>query len=418
LRQHARRLAWTSAIIHGLVHASVLMLPPLLGDLQRTYRVSLLEILAVANAMYLVYGLAAIPAGFLADRFGSRRMLVASAGGCGFALFLIAGATNFALLAAGLVLLGLCAGVYHPSGLSLLSRGVIAGERGRAIGIHGAGGSLGEALAPTWAGFFALAFHWRIGFLAAGALSFACGVLAATLPAEAGHGHGATGARPSWGETTRALGVTLVGFWKNRRLRWLLGALIAAGFVYRGFLTFLSLHLSDDAGRGVQASYVMSAVLVVGIIAQRYGGELADRRARERMLLLEVALLIPLLLLFAFTSGTAAVVAALAVGFVWALAQPLANALTAAYCRPSCHGLLYGIQFAATFAVGSFATTAGGFLQALGGTRLVFLALALVATLQLGAVAVVVVLTARRSPATQDDMDDVAAPAAVRAESL
>jgi hypothetical protein len=54
LRQHARRLAWTSAIIHGLVHASVLMLPPLLGDLQRAYRVSLLEILAVANAMYLV----------------------------------------------------------------------------------------------------------------------------------------------------------------------------------------------------------------------------------------------------------------------------------------------------------------------------------------------------------------------------
>ena len=78
VRQHSRRLAWTSAIIHGLLHASVLMLPPLLGDLQRAYRVSLLQVLAVANAMYLVYGLAAIPAGFLADRFGSRRMLVAA----------------------------------------------------------------------------------------------------------------------------------------------------------------------------------------------------------------------------------------------------------------------------------------------------------------------------------------------------
>ncbi|HEY0713435.1 MAG TPA: MFS transporter, partial [Polyangia bacterium] len=81
-RPVARRLAWTSGIIHGLVHASVLMLPPLLGDLQRTYRVSLLEVLAVANAMYLVYGLTAIPAGFLADRFGSRRMLIAAAAGC------------------------------------------------------------------------------------------------------------------------------------------------------------------------------------------------------------------------------------------------------------------------------------------------------------------------------------------------
>jgi MFS family permease len=326
-------------------------------------------------------------------------------------LFLIASATNFALLAVGLVLLGLCAGIYHPSGLSLISRGVVAGERGRAIGIHGAGGSLGEALAPAWAGFFALTFSWRVGFLAAGVLSFACGVLAATLPGEPA----VPGPRPAFQATTRALGTTLVGFWNNRRLRWLLGALIGAGFVYRGFLTFLSLHLAD--GGGVLAPYAMSAVLVVGIIAQRYGGELADRRGRERLLLVEAALLIPLLLLLAFTSGPTAVGAALAVGFVWSLAQPVANALTAAYCRPSCHGLLYGIQFAATFAVGSFATTAGGFLQAQGGTRLVFVGLAGVALLELGAVGVVARLAARRSPATHDDTDEASAPAAVASES-
>ena len=47
----------------------------------------------------------------------------------------------------------------------------------------------------------------------------------------------------------------------------------------------------------------------------------------------------------------------------------MANALTAAYARPANHGLLYGIQFAATFGVGSFATTVGGFLLARGGTR-------------------------------------------------
>jgi MFS family permease len=377
LQQSSRRLAWTSAVIHGLVHASVLLLPPLLGDLQRAFRVSLLQLLAVGNAMYLVYGLAAIPAGFLADRFGSRRMLVVAATGCGLSLLLIAAAPTFPLLAVGLVALGLSAGVYHPSGLSLLSRGVASGERGRAIGIHGAGGNLGEAIAPAWAAAFATAIHWRAGFAVGALLSFACALLASTLPAarageithshgggpvhthgpgplsrSAGHTHAPGGLTLSWGATWRALGNTLLEFARNRPLRWLLLSLVAVGFTYRGFLTFLPLHLQSGAGGA--ASYVMSAVLLIGMFAQRYGGELADRRGRERLYLALSLLALPVLLLLALTSGGAAVAAALAYGFVWALAQPVANALTATYARSTDHGLLYGIQFAATFGVGSF----------------------------------------------------------------
>src|SRR3954468_7971461 len=90
------RIAWTSAVIHGLVHASVLLLPSLLGDLQRAFRVSLLDILAVANAMYLAFGLAALPAGYLADRVGSRVMLLVAAGGSAVALLVVATAPSFA----------------------------------------------------------------------------------------------------------------------------------------------------------------------------------------------------------------------------------------------------------------------------------------------------------------------------------
>jgi MFS family permease len=387
LQQQSRRLAWTSAVIHGLVHASVLLLPPLLGDLQRTFRVSLLQLLAVANAMYLVYGLCAIPAGFLADRFGSRRMLIVSATGCGLSLFLIAAAPSFLALSLGLVALGVCAGVYHPSGLSLLSRGVASGERGRAIGIHGAGGNLGEAIAPAWAASFATALHWRAGFAVGALLSFACALLAATLPAglPAGvrhspgagdHHRAAGGLLAGLGSTLRALRQTLAGFARTPPLLWLLLSLVASGFTYRGFLTFLPLHLTEGAGGGTRASYVMSAVLLAGMFAQRYGGELADRRARERLYFALSALCLPVVLWLALSTGPAAIASALAFGFVWALAQPVANALTATYARSTDHGLLYGIQFAATFGVGSFATTVGGLLIASGGTRLAFVGLA------------------------------------------
>jgi MFS family permease len=381
--QSARRIAVTSAVIHGLVHASVLLLPTLFGDLQRAFHVSLLDILAVSNLMYLVFGLAAIPAGYLADRVGSRTMLIVSALGCGVALTLVATAQTFAVLSASLVLLGLSAGIYHPSGLSLLSRGVVSGERGRAIGIHGVGGNFGEALAPFWAGLFAAQLGgWRWGFASAAGLSFACVALALSLPATApAHDHRG----PTLGQGLSGALTTLRSFWTSRPLRWLLLATFASGFVYRGVFTFLPLHLSNSAGGTLGASSLMSLVLLAGIFAQRFGGELADRLPRERLFLTEVALLAPVLVLLGMTSGIGLVVLALSFYFLWYLAQPLASALAAAYSDTREHGLLYGAQFAVAFGLGSFATTIGGLLMEVGGTSLAFLGFGAVAILQLGA---------------------------------
>jgi MFS family permease len=265
-------------------------------------------------------------------------------------------------------------------------------------------------------------FGWRIGFLAAGLLAFACAILAASLSGLADHDHDhdhdhdlptllapVRPPRPSLARNLRAFGLALLGFWQDRALRWLFVALIAAGFVYRGFLTFLSLHLAEGGGSGY-ASYAMSAVLVAGIFAQRFGGELADRRPRERLFLVLASLMPPLMLALAFARGTTALAVALACGFVWALAQPVANALTATYARSADHGLLYGIQFAITFGVGSFATTAGGvFLQA-SGTRLVFIALAGAAIVQVGAAAAVVAIAAPRPLSTGPSMGRKAPP--------
>lgn len=397
----ARRIAWTSAVIHGLVHAAVLLLPTLLGELQRGLGASLLEILAVANVMYLVFGLAAIPAGYLADRIGSRVMLSASAAGCAAALTVMAAAPSFPAFAAGMILLGLAAGLYHPAGLSLLSRGVASGERGRAIGIHGMGGNFGEAVAPAWAAVFAHHLGWRAGFAAAAVLSLGCVALAASLPgtAPAGRGVDAAGARPSLGDSLRAVGRTLIAFARISRLRWLFLSLIAGGLVYRGVLTFLPLHLSSSAGGMLYASYLTSGVLLAGLVAQRLGGELADRLPPEQLFLAEVVLYLPVLLLLGITSGMGLMVLALCFGFLWYLAQPLVNALTATYTESRDHGMVYGLQFAATFGVGSFATTLGGLFVAAGDSRRAFIGFAAIALLQLVA-ALALVRAAARAPAT------------------
>jgi MFS family permease len=401
LQEKSRRIALTSAVIHGLVHASVLMLPPLLGDFQRAFAVPHLQLLGVFNAVYFVYGLAAIPAGYLADRIGSRRMLVLSAAGCAGAMLLVSAAPSFRVLALALVLLGLAAGMYHPSGLSLLSRGVASGERGRALGIHGAGGNWGEVMAPFWATLFAAQLGWRWAFIAAALLSAACALLALTLPHEPADPR-AAGAPPGdspWTMALRHLGATLSSYWRNRPLRWVLLALVGAGFTYRGYYTFLTMHLQESVGGERRAGYATTVVLLAGVLGQVVGGRLADRLPRERLFLVEALLLVPLLALMGLSSGVLLFLAAMLFALVWSAAQPVANALTAAYAETRNHGFLYGVQFALTFGLGSFATSGGGLLQQAGGTGRAYLGFAAVAFLEVLAVLALVRAT-RPAPVT------------------
>lgn len=388
----SRKIAWTSAITHGLVHAAVLLLPPLLTDLRSEFGVSLLAIVGVANLMQLAFGLAAVPAGRLADRYGSRSMLLLAAVGCTVSLVAVALAPSFWVLSVALVALGVSAGIYHPSGLSLLSRGVSSHEQGRVIGIHGVGGNLGAALAPAWSALFATQFGWRYGFAAAAVLSFGCVALTLTLPnvkaVPSAHSH----VPPSMRELVASLRL----MWRSRQLRWLLVSTTAGGFVYQGVVTFLPLHLAESAGGVLNASFLMSLVLIAGIVAQRFGGELADRLPRERLFLAEMALFAPVMLLLGLSSGIGLIALALSAGFLWYMSQPLSIAMAAAYANSRDHGLVFGLQFAATFGIGSFASTVGGLLVARGGTSLAFLGFGVVALLQLFAALVLAQGAGRR----------------------
>jgi MFS family permease len=379
VNRQGQRIAAVTAAVHGTVHACVLLLPPFIVDLRAAFGVSLLAVAAAANAMYLAFGLAAIPGGWLADRFGSRRLLAVSAAGCALATAAAALAPSFGVLMVALVALGACAGLHHPSGLSLVSRGVSAPDRGRALGIHGLGGSLGEALGPLGAALAARALGWRYGFATASALAAVCAALVVWLEEPA---RDAQQRRHAPAEVLAALR----GFWKSAPLRWLLLAGLAGGFVYRGVLTFLPLHLSGATpGDALPGAGLITLVLLAGTAAQVLGGNLADRMPRERLFVVELMLFAPVLLLLGVGSGTGGVAMALGFGFLWSLAQPLSAALAATHAEARDHGLLYGVQLALSFGLGSFATLVGAALTTWGGTRLAFLGFGAAGVVQVAA---------------------------------
>ena len=92
---------------------------------------------------------AQLPVGFLVDRLGSRRMLVAALLGAGIAFIGFGLFPSYWHLLLAMALVGLTNAVFHPADYALLSHKIPTTRLGRAFSIHTFCGFLGNAVAPV-----------------------------------------------------------------------------------------------------------------------------------------------------------------------------------------------------------------------------------------------------------------------------
>jgi MFS transporter, FSR family, fosmidomycin resistance protein len=137
------------------------------------------DLLSLPLGGFVLFGLGALPAGWLGDRWSAERMMVvffAGTGGAAIAAGLAGGPVTLAL---GLAAIGLFGSIYHPVGTAWLVRN--AENRGRALGWNGISGSIGLAAASLIAGALTQVISWRAAFIIPGALCAAIGVALAGL---------------------------------------------------------------------------------------------------------------------------------------------------------------------------------------------------------------------------------------------
>src|SRR5690606_34594357 len=155
------------------------------------------EVLTWSFFGYLLYGLGGLPAGLLADRIGSRVLLLAALFGLGVAALAASEVTSPRALTICLALMGAFASIYHPVGIGLISRAIAA--RGRALGINGLFGSAGIALTPVLTAALCERVGWQETYRIVGYVMCALAVACAFLPIhESEHTtHAADGAGPA-----------------------------------------------------------------------------------------------------------------------------------------------------------------------------------------------------------------------------
>nr|WP_264475218.1 MFS transporter [Halorubellus salinus] len=359
---------------------------------------------------YGLFGLGALPGGVLADRVGSKRLIVACLFGMSGAFVVLALAPSALAVGLALALWGAAASVYHPAGLSMLSRG--ASERGKAFAYHGMAGNLGIALGPFVVAVALVVAEWQTVALALAVPVIGVAALATRIDVderaavdsqdEAGEdeqraasdgGEDRTTDTSGGGDDRTSSVDSLADFTLGSKELFLGGfalifpVVVASGLYYRGILTFLPEVLSTyDAFAAVALGdlsletyrYAYAGLLAVGILGQYAGGRVSDLVRPERALA-PAFVALAVLAAFVLPAANAGLVPFLALGVVLGtmlfFVQPLYQAAVADHTPAGTRGLSYGYTYLGVFGVGAL----GG---ALAGTILEFAdAAALFATL-------------------------------------
>lgn len=153
---------------HFFSHFYILLLPPLFPILRDHFGVGFTELGLALTTYSVATALTQVPAGFIVDRYGARRLLMA---GLLLESAVIVGIGLFGTFSAFIVLLmlaGIANSVYHPANYSILTRAVDNSRMGRAFSIHTFAGYLGEAVAPATILALMVWLDWRIAIVVCG----------------------------------------------------------------------------------------------------------------------------------------------------------------------------------------------------------------------------------------------------------
>lgn len=147
--------------------------------LHREWGIGYAELLAYATPGFFAFGVFALPAGWIADKWSRDGMMCIFFIGIGFAAIFASFATTPLQIGIGLFLIGVFAAIYHPVGLAIVT--MKWRDTGMRIAANGVWGNLGVASAALITGYMIDHGGWRMAFVLPGIFSIATGLIYALL---------------------------------------------------------------------------------------------------------------------------------------------------------------------------------------------------------------------------------------------
>lgn len=362
---------------HFLDHLCILIFATAALRLMTEWGLSYAELIPYATPCFIAFGLCAIPAGWLADKWSREGMMAVFFFGIGASSILVGMADSPLEIAVCLTLLGVFAAIYHPVGLAMVVHGLK--KTGVPLAINGIFGNMGVASAALLTGYFVDASGWRSAFVVPGVVSMGVGVLyfafIRTEPVPPGTSAPASGSITQSNQIPRQ---TLLRIFGIVLFTTALGGLIFQSTTFALPKVFDE-RLTDIAGTATLVGTYAFLVFSVAAFAQLAVGYLVDRYS-VRTIFATVALLQGgFFLVMTQLEGIGALVVSVAFMLVVFGQIPINDVLVGRIARSEWRSRAYALRYVVSFSVSATAIPAIAWIHGAHGFSMLFSVLSVAA---------------------------------------
>ena len=376
---------------HTFTHLCTVLYATAVLHLPQVFGLPYGELLSLSSLGLILFGVAALPAGWLGDRWSVVGMMVVFFIGIGAGTVLTGLADSPQMLFVGLTLIGLFAAIYHPVGIAWIVAS--AKKRGITLGFNAVFGNVGNSIAPVFVGAMIDFVSWRAAFIIPGILAILLGI-ALLVAWQRGWVSDARTDRtpaPEVVDRSAAYRVFIV----------LTFTMACTGFVYAGLTNTMPKLFEMGLGPELAVSYTEIG-LFVGLISgiasasSILGGWLADRFSARAIYFVFWGLQVPLLFVITAMAGVPLLVVALLVLSFNLSYSAAENMLIAHYTPIRWRAVAFGARFVlALGAAGLTVILAGWIFDTQGSFDILYAWFGIAA---IGATAACLLLPGRRRP--------------------